>query len=70
LFYFIGWALLLSSICVIFFKKVKGSGGAGAHELAIRHQTYGIFLIKSWLISALLVRFGHLPDMNICSHLG
>ncbi len=30
-FYFIGWALLLSGIAVIFFKKVKGSGGAGAH---------------------------------------
>jgi DHA2 family multidrug resistance protein len=30
-FYFIGWALLLSGMAVIFFEKVKGSGGAGAH---------------------------------------
>ncbi|HEY9628652.1 MAG TPA: DHA2 family efflux MFS transporter permease subunit [Coleofasciculaceae cyanobacterium] len=30
-FYFIGVALLLSGIAVLFFKKVKGSGSAGAH---------------------------------------
>jgi DHA2 family multidrug resistance protein len=30
-FYFIGWALLLSGFAVLFFKKVKPTGGAGAH---------------------------------------
>lgn len=31
-FYFVGWALLLSGIAIIFFKKVKpGGGAAGAH---------------------------------------
>jgi DHA2 family multidrug resistance protein len=30
-FYFIGCALLLSGIAVIFFKKAKPSGGAAAH---------------------------------------
>lgn len=30
-FYFIAWALLLSGIAILFFKKVKASGGAGAH---------------------------------------
>jgi DHA2 family multidrug resistance protein len=30
-FYFVGVALLLSGFAVIFFKKAKGSGGAGAH---------------------------------------
>ncbi len=31
-FYFVGWALLLSGIAIIFFKKVKPGGGAtGAH---------------------------------------
>jgi DHA2 family multidrug resistance protein len=30
-FYFIGVALLLSGIAVIFFKNVKATGGAGAH---------------------------------------
>ncbi len=30
-FYFIAWALLLSGIAILFFKKVKASGGAAAH---------------------------------------
>jgi DHA2 family multidrug resistance protein len=30
-FYFIGIALLLSGIAVIFFKRVKATGGAAAH---------------------------------------
>ena len=30
-FYFIAWALLLSGIAIVFFKKVKTQGGAGAH---------------------------------------
>jgi MFS transporter, DHA2 family, multidrug resistance protein len=30
-FYFIGLALLLSGIAVLFFKKAKAAGGAGAH---------------------------------------
>ena len=30
-FYFIAWALLLSSIAILLFKKVKVSGGAAAH---------------------------------------
>jgi DHA2 family multidrug resistance protein len=30
-FYFIAWTLLVSGIAVLFFKKVKATGGAGAH---------------------------------------
>ncbi len=30
-FYFIAWALLLSGIAILFFKKVKATGGAAAH---------------------------------------
>ena len=30
-FYFIAWALLLSGIAILFFKKVKATSGAGAH---------------------------------------
>lgn len=30
-FYFIAWTLLLSSIAILFFKKTKATGGAGAH---------------------------------------
>ena len=30
-FYFIAWALLLSGMAIVFFKRVKAQGGAGAH---------------------------------------